>query len=222
MLNYQNLFKNLSNDEISAIEALIRNEIFPADRIIFHEGDDSVQLYQIVKGSVRVSRRNDNGYSKYIGVLSDGDYFGELGIIDKSPRSATITTITESEIVSLKRDDFYDLSMKYPKILWSVAQVLSERLRSTTQRYLFLSTYGEPYRIIYTLVEQFDNRNINEENCLVSIEELCNFAGVSERESIRTLRQLEQEKIIQIDGEKISLINMKALKYTLDPSKGWI
>ena len=223
MLNYHDLFGNLGIEDQKLIDKIVRKEFFHADRIIFHEGDESLKLFQILRGKVRVSRKNDDGFEKYIGILGSGDYFGELGIIDHFPRSATITTVEDTDLITIDRDDFYKLIMQYPKILWSVSQILCERIRKTTNRYIFLSTYDEPYRVVYTLTEQaksYQNKDSREYS--VSFHELCNFAGVNERNARRVLRILESDKIIKIDTDMIYILNLKALISTVDSSKNWL
>jgi len=97
---------------------------------IIEEGTEGDEMYVIVTGEVKV-----HSADAVIATLKDGDHFGEMSLIDRSPRSASVTTTTPTVLLKLGRKDFFSLIRKEneiaKKILWNFLQVLSHRLRTT-------------------------------------------------------------------------------------------
>jgi NADH dehydrogenase len=86
----------------------------PGD-IIFEQGDVGEFLYMIVSGEVEVIR-NDNGNQRILGRLKDGEYFGEMALLSKSPRNATIRCIKPTDVLALKKGDFAALITNFDKL----------------------------------------------------------------------------------------------------------
>jgi len=95
------------------------------------EGAPADCAYIIASGKVEVSKRGANGEVKVIGMLSDGDIFGEMGLIDGLPRSASVTAIVDCSINVLTKEVFNNMSDKNPKALVPILKVLTSRLRAT-------------------------------------------------------------------------------------------
>jgi PPM family protein phosphatase len=126
-----NLFKYLSYQELIKVYNLTELRSFNPDQTIFREGDDGREFFMIVRGRVRIEKGGT-----IVATLEDRDHFGEMALVDKSPRSASAFAETITKVLTITRRDFYDIIKKEHalavKLLWSFVQVLSERLRSTT------------------------------------------------------------------------------------------
>src|SRR6185436_6602843 len=93
---------------------------------------DGEEFYIILSGEVEVTKGG-----RPLTVLGPGVHFGEMALVDRSPRSATVRARTETRLMSLSRRAFYQLVRTEPvlssKLLWSFVQVLSHRLRATNE-----------------------------------------------------------------------------------------
>jgi serine/threonine protein phosphatase PrpC len=125
------LFKFLSFDELLRVVSIIEEKAFESGATIFHEDETGDALYVLLKGGVEVTKK---GIS--ITHLEPGDHFGELSLIDRFPRSATVKSTQASTCLVMSRQKFYDLIREYNalsvKLLWCLARVCSVRLRQTT------------------------------------------------------------------------------------------
>jgi hypothetical protein len=125
------LFKFLSFDELLRVISLIEERSFKSGEVVFEEGDEGSALFVLLKGSVEVKKKDVS-----IATLKEGDHFGELSLIDRSPRSATVTAIESSLCLVMSRKRFYEIIREYSalsvKMLWCLARVCSARLRETT------------------------------------------------------------------------------------------
>jgi PPM family protein phosphatase len=127
------LFRYLTYQELVKVLNITYLESFEAGATILKEGDSGEELYIVLAGKVSVSRAGQEFVDLHPGV-----HFGEMALVDQSPRSATITAKEATRLLVVQRRSFYTLIRKEPvlavKLLWSFVQVLSRRLRETNEQ----------------------------------------------------------------------------------------
>jgi CRP/FNR family cyclic AMP-dependent transcriptional regulator len=132
------LFEDLTDEELSKVSRILVNENHPEGTFLFHEGDKGDKFYVIIKGAVRVSQAISGTGEEALTILSKGDYFGEMALIDESPRSADVIVHENSEFLVISKKDFdellfFDKEIAY-KMLWAFVRTLSRRLRDTNDK----------------------------------------------------------------------------------------
>jgi CRP-like cAMP-binding protein len=124
-------FKHLNYKEIIRILNITSVRDFQPGEPIIVEGQPGDELFVILGGKVRLHKRE-----AFITLLERGAHFGEMALVDRSPRSASATAEESTRMLTLRRREFYEIIRKEPalatKLLWSFVQVLTERLRKTT------------------------------------------------------------------------------------------
>lgn len=125
------LFKFLSYKELVRMTNLTQVRDYTPGETIIEEGTPGEEMFVILRGKVRLHKAE-----AFITHLGAGAHFGEMALVDRSPRSASATADEPSRLLSIRRKDFYEVVRKEPalsvKLLWSFVQVLTERLRKTT------------------------------------------------------------------------------------------
>lgn len=125
------LFRYLTFTELLHLMNLAHAERFDAGAAIFTEGEEGESLFIILKGEVEVKKGEHE-----LARLNDGAHFGEMALLEKGARSATVRALRDTVCLVIDRVDFYDLLRDLPnlavKVLWSFVKVLSTRLRETT------------------------------------------------------------------------------------------
>jgi CRP/FNR family transcriptional regulator, cyclic AMP receptor protein len=101
--------------------------------VIIEEGSLSSDAYIIELGSVEVSKRLPSGKIQVITKLDRNDIFGEMGLIDQLPRSATVRALEDCSISVMTPDTFNLLAKRNPKALMPILKVLAKRLRNTVK-----------------------------------------------------------------------------------------
>jgi len=126
------LFQHMNYKELLGILGIARGRTFEKGQDIIREGDTGDELFVIFRGAVKVVK---NGHE--LAVLRTGGHFGEMGLVDQAPRSATVVADDTTSAIAIDRDSLLKLmrrdSLLAVKLLWSFVQVLSERLRSTNE-----------------------------------------------------------------------------------------
>jgi serine/threonine protein phosphatase PrpC/CRP-like cAMP-binding protein len=126
------LFKHLTYKEIMRLLNVTAVKEYKPNENIIKEGSEGEELFIILNGKVRLHKGE-----AFITHLERGAHFGEMALVDRSKRSASATAEEISRALVLRRRDFYEIIRKEPvlatKLLWSFVQVLTERLRKTTE-----------------------------------------------------------------------------------------
>lgn len=97
-------FKDLSDDDLNMIAERIEMQYFPENYIIFNNGDVGNIMYIIKRGKVQVIREKN-----VLATLEDGQFFGEMALVSDEIRNAKIITLTDVELLSIKKEDFTEL-----------------------------------------------------------------------------------------------------------------
>jgi len=129
------LFDGLSRKELSAVESILHRRTYAPDEILFHQGNPGVGMYVIQEGTIDILYEPTG---ETLAELTDGDFFGELALLNETPRSATAISRADSVLYGLFRPDLLDLVERDPslgvQVLLRMGQVLSERLIHTNEQ----------------------------------------------------------------------------------------
>ena len=115
-------FANLPEDDLSLIAEKVEMQYFPANYVIFNQGDIGDTMYIIKRGEVQVIRENN-----ILATLSDGQFFGEMALVSDEIRNAKILTTTDIELLAIKKDDFTDILSNNPSIASLVSYEVVKR-----------------------------------------------------------------------------------------------
>jgi CRP/FNR family cyclic AMP-dependent transcriptional regulator len=126
------LFAGLQESGHALLAAGARESTVRADHVIIREGEAGRHLFIIRRGTVRVYRDTPHGEVE-LNILKDGNFFGEMSVLEEMPRSASVQAVTEVSLVILSRVQFALLSEQYPaqfaSMVTNLARDLSFRLR---------------------------------------------------------------------------------------------
>lgn len=138
------LFSGLKQPALELIARIAQEEQHGKNQKIFRHGDPGEKLYLILEGKVRISREVPGMGEEALAVLGPGQIFGEMALLDDSPRSADANVHESCRLLAVPRDGFDDLlflnkDLAY-EVLWSIVKMLLKRLRETNDKLTFLST----------------------------------------------------------------------------------
>jgi CRP-like cAMP-binding protein len=133
------IFEGLVFNDLKKIELIVHQRTFMPDEIIFYERQPGTGMYIIKKGLIKLTKTVNEERVK-IGELKDGEFFGEMALLDEYPRSAEATAVEKTEALGIFRPDLFDLIESNPKlgykILLRLSKRLASRLRETTEKKL--------------------------------------------------------------------------------------
>lgn len=189
---------------------LANRRLYPRNRRIFSEGENSSTLFYILSGSVSVILEDENDREIVIAYLNAGDFFGEMSFfgLDET-RSATIITRMKSEVAEISYEKFKTFALGHPQVLFSLGQQMAHRLRRTTQKVADLSFLDATGRIASTLLElsQDPSAITHPDGMQIRItrQELGKISNCSREMVGRILKDLEQQGLIRAEGKSITV-----------------
>lgn len=192
------LFSGLPDRDLERIADLMVTKRYKKHNLIFFEDDLGQNLFIIKKGRVKISRIDESGGEVIFAILGEGDFFGELSIIDGLTRSATVTSIEDVELLVLWRGDFIDILEKYPQIAITLLKELASRIRKSDTQIKSLSLKDAKGRVATTLIRLAEDIGIIHSGEVVIKrlplqKDLANIAGTSRETISRVIRKLETE-----------------------------
>lgn len=130
------LFEGLTFRDLKKIELIVHERTFMPDEIVFYERQPGAGMYIIKKGLIKLTKTINEEKLK-IAELGEGEFFGEMSLLEDYPRSAQATAVVKTEALGIFRPDLFDLIESNPrlgsKILMKLSQRLASRLRKTTE-----------------------------------------------------------------------------------------
>jgi CRP-like cAMP-binding protein len=126
------LFDGLSTSELSDVKAILHRREYAPDEVLFRQGNPGVGMYIIREGAIEIL---DETTGETLAELADGDFFGEMALLNETPRSATAVARADSVLYGLFRPDLLGLVERDPalgvQVLLRMSRVISERLVHT-------------------------------------------------------------------------------------------
>jgi uncharacterized membrane protein len=141
------LFSSLGDGAATELRDLLRARSVPAGTLVFNRGDRGDAMYLIEGGSVRIYIVDEDGDEVTLAELEQGDFFGEMALVDGQPRAAFAAAASNARLAELRREDFLAFVRRNPEVALAMVSAISERLRRTDE-----------------LLHQRVTRNVNEED----------------------------------------------------------
>jgi CRP/FNR family transcriptional regulator, cyclic AMP receptor protein len=127
------LFRTLDDSAVFELSNLLTVREVERGTPLFYRGDPGDAMYLIETGRVRISVKDADGHDATLADLREGEFFGEMAILDEQPRSADATVVTNSRLAVLSRDDFRAFLHKNPDISLGILGAMTHRLRRTDE-----------------------------------------------------------------------------------------
>jgi len=181
-------------------------KILKPNEVLFRQGDPGNEMFLIRSGKVKISRQA-GGQEKTLAVLKEGDFFGEMAVIDGSTRSATATAVEETKLLIIDREAFKSQLKSNPMIEY-VLETMSRRLRDTNKMVEFLMIRDELRRVVSLLVNMANERGAQTPEAIIvdfpydynSLGEMVGVEGPKVEEIIKKLLSLN---LVRIQDRKL-------------------
>ncbi|NEO14388.1 MULTISPECIES: Crp/Fnr family transcriptional regulator [unclassified Moorena] len=209
------LFNTASPETLEWFESIAVEHEYPTDRAIIMEDAWGNAVYFIVSGWVKVRHlRGENDVT--LVILGRGDFFGEMAILDESPRSTDIVAMSNVRLLTISAQRFIQTLFKDPQLHHRMLQLMVRRLRQSNVR--LQNRYQPPaVNLVNTLVGLADNYGeITEKGTEIyniSYQDLADITDISVEDTTKIMEKLESKGWIKVDPEQqtMRLMNIKQL-----------
>jgi CRP-like cAMP-binding protein len=203
------LFVGLPLDQLESLGASLQRRRCRAGETIFRQNDPGNSLFIIESGVVKVQRASAEGKEVILAILSPGDFFGELALLDEEPRSADAVAKEDSTLLVLDRADFQKFIVQDPSAATRLLAALSRRLRRTDQLVqdaAFLDVPARLARLLLTLTEQ------REATDALTQSELAAMVGATRESVNRWLQFYRRRGLVEYSGGVVRVLQRDELR----------
>ncbi|MFO7445369.1 MAG: Crp/Fnr family transcriptional regulator [Ignavibacteriaceae bacterium] len=216
-LKYVPIFSDLDDDTLIKISKLGLRKTFKKDAVVLLENESATALFIIVSGKVKISRVSEDGKEVILTILGDSDFFGEMAIIDGQSRSANVTSMEDTDILIIQRNDFLQLLHDHPEVAIALLQELTKRLRSADMKIKSLSLKDAEGKVASVILQLADDigkirQGTVEIEKLPFQHDLANMAGTSRETISRTLHSFAKKGLVELDGAKLRILDYEKFK----------
>jgi cAMP-dependent protein kinase regulator len=127
------LFSEMTPPELTEVLGKLRHHEFPAGSVLVKEGDPGQSLFVVSEGRVMVSTRDPRGKDVTLAEMKEGDFFGEVALLTGKPRTATITSVEDTDVLELTRADLGALEARHPRVRQVIQEFYERRVASTIE-----------------------------------------------------------------------------------------
>jgi CRP/FNR family cyclic AMP-dependent transcriptional regulator len=200
------LFAGLSKVDLDAVSSLAVTRNFPKNALVMCEGDQSDSLYIVLSGKVKVFLSDEEGKEVTLNMQGEGEYFGELALLDEAPRSASVMTAEDTKLAIISKKSFDECMKNNPEIAMKVMRGLARRLRELTENVRSLAlmdVYGRVARLLLELAEEEKGKKVISQK--LTQRDIASMVGASREMVSRILRDLSVGGYITIEHKIITI-----------------
>lgn len=204
MTSSEAFFPKLSQEEVGIIASYGASRTYAKNTILVSEGDPSETFYLIQKGQVKVFISDDKGKEVLLNLQGPGEYFGEIAIIDKAPRSASVMTNETCQIAMVTKQGFERCLAEHPELAMGLARNLVKYVRSLTEQVkgmALLDVYGRIAQTLTNLGKEQNGQLVIEQR--LTHQDIANMVGASREMVSRILKDLNTGGYIRIEDKQI-------------------
>ena len=215
---FSDTFPLLSTANPQTLEWLLNIAIeheYPSERAVLMEDAWGNAVYFIVSGWIKV-RRTVGDYSVALAILGKGDFFGEMAVLDESPRSTDVIALSTVKLLSVSRERFIQILFKDPQLHHRMLQLMVRRLRQINLR-LQMRSSPPAVKLAHVLVSLGDNYGQDsargKEIFNIPFKDLAEVTEITLDETTKIMEKLNEKGWIYIDPAEnaIYLVNSKQL-----------
>ena len=124
-------FSDMSDYDLQQIAEITEEKTYAKGDTIIEERTSAERFFIIYSGKIKITKQFEDGEEFVLAVHSDGDFFGEMALLDEGPRSATARAVEPTTVLEITRPNFETLLYKAPVVAYHIIRELSSRLRET-------------------------------------------------------------------------------------------
>jgi CRP/FNR family transcriptional regulator, cyclic AMP receptor protein len=215
------LFTGLSEAELTFLAQRAVARKFSAGEIVFSEGDPCTGMYVVETGHIRIFKTSAGGREQVLSIDGPGGSVAELPVFDGGNYPASVSAVEDATLLFISKKDFQALCLTHPQVALKVLRVVGARLRKLVGIIEELSFTTVRNRLAAFLVRLAQREGVRsaegiEVTLPASNQELAAQIGTVRELVSRNLSRFQSEKLIQMDGRRIVIANLKALEAELE------
>src|SRR5258705_7217284 len=200
------LFSVLRENQLDLLTSALSRKSFPRGTMIIAAGDVTESLFVVISGRLKVMMTDDEGREVILAILGPNEFFGEMGLIDDHPRSASVVALEACELLSLSKRDFKRCLSENFEMTMTVMRGLAKRLREADQKIgslALMDVYGRVAHLLLDMAETVDGQKVVTKK--LAKQDIAKMIGASREMVSRVIKDLQPGRYLDRRARSIFL-----------------
>ncbi len=211
----RSVFSDLSPEELELINESKTCSIYKKGQIVFHERAYPHGLFCVNEGKIKLVRAGTDGKEQIVHLAKNGDVMGYRALLSGDKYSCSAVTMEDSSLCFIPKTVFTGMVEKSPRLALQMIRLLSNELKQAEKNITNFTQKPVKERLAQSLLLLKETYGFEEDNQTLNIavtrEEIANIAGSTRETVARTLSELNEDKVVELNGKKIKILQFKKL-----------
>lgn len=202
-------------DDLKKLSTDRRIKLYKKKENIYNEGNNPIYLYFLAKGKIKTFKSHEYGKELITTLYKEGEFFGYTALLEEKAYSETAEALEDSEVCLIPKEDFYSLMYNNAGVMKIFVKMLSDNIIEKENQLVNLAYSSVRKRVAEALLllqNRYNNSSDKNFSISISREDLANIVGTATESLIRTLSDFKEEKLLEIKGSNITIVNAEKLK----------
>ena len=207
------LFSSFTDSQLGQLLSCVQHRSYPRNAFILRAGEETDALYIILSGRVKVLIPDEEGHEVILSVIGPHEFFGEMGLLDELPRSASVETLESCDMLRLSKAGFTGILKDNFELAMLIMRNLVRRLREADRKIeslALIDVYGRVARLLIDLAENMDGKWIVER--APPKQEIARMIGASREMVSRVVKDLQKKGLIRAEKRRIHVLDRQSMQ----------
>lgn len=191
--------------------------VYNAGDLLFCEFEEGNECFVVHEGEISIVKISE-GVEKILAILGPGDIFGEMGVLEKKPRTATAIAVTDVTVLALDLAGLEAIIKAQPEFAWKLGRTLSRRIVEAYRHLENLAIESPRLRVIDMLLWRMQERTEGNPVTPLSPQEVADYAGLPVAEVDKVMREFTEQGRIRPRADAIEILDVRSLRRLVNPS----
>lgn len=209
------VFCNTHGEVLDEISDSKTCSVYKKGQVLFHEGGHPFGVYCVNKGKIKLSILGDEGKEQIVRLAKDGDLLGYRSMLVNERYNATAIALEDSQVCFIPREQFLRSLKTDGNLSVEMMKLLSNQLKEAEVKLTHLAQKPVRERLAETLIFLKETFGFDTDSTIIAVqltrEEIANLVGTATETAIRLLSELNRDKVVELVGKKIKILNLKEL-----------
>ena len=207
------LFSSFTVVQLGQLLSCVQHRSYPRNAFILRAGEETDALYIILAGRVKVLIPDEEGHEVILSMIGPHEFFGEMGLLDELPRSASVETLEACEMLRLSKAGFTNILKDNFELAMLIIRNLVRRLRDADRKIeslALIDVYGRVARLLIDMAENIDGKWIVER--APPKQEIARMIGASREMVSRVVKDLQRKGLIRAEKRRIHVLDKLSMQ----------
>lgn len=215
------LFSTLSDEQLRILQPCLQQRSYPRGTLIMRAGEETDALYIIISGRVKVLIPDEEGHEVILAFMGPNEFFGEMGLLDDQPRSASVEALEPCELLRFSKSGFIACLKDNFDLAMIIIRNLVKRLRDadrSIESLALIDVYGRVARLLLDHAQDIDGLWVVKQ--APPKQEMARMIGASREMVSRVMKDLQQRGYIRAEKRKVILLDRLSMAKRARPTGG--